>query len=366
MLREPTSGGEPTMGETEHGPDYTRIVKALNFKEPDRLPTMELMVDLPVQEQFLGRKIASVGDEIEFYIKAGYDFFYQKARFEFPGIPPVLSFGSEIRIDAQKDHTDISFDPHKGECPLKNREGFAKYKWPDPDAIDYSNMDYVAKAVPEGMGIVAGVGGIFARSWILMGFENFCSGVLRDPDYVGQVFEAIGNVSVELARRLVKKPKVFALWYSDDFAHADAPMISPNAVRKYLFPYMKRMVEITHNAGLPFIYHGCGNVLPLLDDLLGMGIDALHPIEPKAINIYELKEKLYGKVAIIGNVSVDLLTNGTPEKIESDVKEHIQRLAPGGGYIISSSNSIAYYIPVENYRVFLNCIRKYGNYPINI
>jgi uroporphyrinogen decarboxylase len=354
------------MNVTEPEPDYTRILTALTFKEPDRLPTMELMVDLPVQEQFLGRKIASVDDEIEFYVQAGYDYFYQKARYEFPGIPAVLSFGTDIRIDAQKDHSDITFDPHKGECPLKNREGFANYKWPDPDAIDYSNMDYVAKAVPKDMGIVAGVGGIFARSWILMGFENFCASVLRDPDYVSQVFEAIGNVQVEVARRLVKKSKVFAVWYSDDFAHADAPMISPNAVRKFLFPHMKRMVEITHDAGLPFIYHGCGNVLPLLDDLLAMGIDALHPIEPKAINIYELKKKLYGKVAIIGNVSVDLLTNGTPQMIEVDVKEHIRRLAPGGGYVISSSNSIAYYVPVENYRVLLDCVRKYGKYPINV
>jgi uroporphyrinogen decarboxylase len=354
------------MNVTEPEPDYTRILTALTFKEPDRLPTMELMVDLPVQEQFLGRKIASVDDEIEFYVQAGYDYFYQKARYEFPGIPAVLSFGTDIRIDAQKDHSDITFDPHKGECPLKNREGFANYKWPDPDAIDYSNMDYVAKAVPKDMGIVAGVGGIFARSWILMGFENFCASVLRDPDYVSQVFEAIGNVQVEVARRLVKKSKVFAVWYSDDFAHADAPMISPNAVRKFLFPHMKRMVEITHDAGLPFIYHGCGNVLPLLDDLLAMGINALHPIEPKAINIYELKKKLYGKVAIIGNVSVDLLTNGTPQMIEVDVKEHIRRLAPGGGYVISSSNSIAYYVPVENYRVLLDCVRKYGKYPINV
>ena len=72
----------------EQEPDYTRIVKALNFKEGDRLPTVELMVDLPVQERFPGRKITSVDDEIEFYLKAGYDYFYQKARYEFPGILP--------------------------------------------------------------------------------------------------------------------------------------------------------------------------------------------------------------------------------------------------------------------------------------
>ena len=354
------------METSEHKPDYTRILKAFDFQEPDRLPTMELAVDLPVQEQFLGRKIKTLHDEIEFYIQAGYDYFYQKACFEFPGIPPVLAFGTQIKIDAQETGKDISFDP-QGECPLKDSQGFATYPWPHPDNIDYSNFDAAAKALPQGMGIVAGIGGIFARSWILMGFEKFCTSLLDDPNYVGQVFEAIGSIQVEVARQSVKKERVFALWYSDDFAYAQALMVSPGAIRKYLFPYMKKMIDITHDAGLPFIYHGCGNLLPLLDDLIKMGIDALHPIEPKAIDIYDLKKKLYGKVALIGNIDVgEVLTRGTSKEIEEDVKEHIRRLAPGGGYVMSSSNTIAYYIPVENYRTFLRSLRKYGEYPIRI
>lgn len=347
-------------------PDYTRILQTFRFKEPDRVPTMELLIDLPVQEQFLGRPIKTLDDEIEFYAKAGYDFFYQKASYEFPGIPPVLAFGTDIRRAAQKDRSDISFDPH-GERPLKDRAGFARYRWPAPDAIDYSNMDRAAQLIPEGMGIVAGVGGIFARAWILMGFDTFCTELADDPDYVGEVFEAIGSVQVEVARRLVRKPRVFALWYSDDFAYVSGPMVSPAAVRRHLFPHMRKMVGIAHDAGLPFIYHGCGNLLSVLDDLLNMGIDALHPIEPKAMNIYELKQRLYGRVAIIGNVDVgEVLTRGTAKAIEADVKEHIRRLAPGGGYAISSSNSISYYVPIDNYRAFLGAIRRYGRYPISV
>ena len=128
---------------------------------------------------------------------------------------------------------------------------------------------------------------------------------------------------------------------------------------------MRKMIEITHDAGHPFIYHGCGNLLPVLDDLVEMGIDALHPIEPKAMNIYEIKPRLYGRVAIIGNVDVgEVLTQGTPETVEADVEEHIRLLAPGGGYAIGSSNSISYYVPADNYRAFLTAIRKHGQYPI--
>lgn len=346
-------------------PDYKRILRALNFEEPDRLPTMELMVDLPVQSQFLGRPVKTMEDEIDFYVQAGYDYFYQKACYEFPGIPPVLSFGTQIRTDAQSTGTDVSFDMH-GQHPLKDRESFARYPWPDPDKIDYTNLDRAAQLLPEGMNLVAGVGGIFTRSWMLMGFENLCTALADDPGHVGQVFEAIGAIQTEVARRLVRKQRVFALWYSDDFAYAESPMVRPEVLRQHLFPHMRRMAQVAHDAGIPFIYHGCGNVMPVLDDLVDLGINALHPIEPKAIDIYALKKKLYGRVALIGNVDVgEVLTRGTPERIEADVREHIRRLAPGGGYIISSSNSISYYVPLENYRAFLAAIRKYGGYPIH-
>ena len=128
---------------------------------------------------------------------------------------------------------------------------------------------------------------------------------------------------------------------------------------------MRELIDVAREAGIPFIYHGCGDVSAVLDDLVCMGIDALHPVEPKAMNIYELKERLDGRVALIGNIDVgEVLTRGTPDAIDADVREHIERLAPGGGYIISSSNSISYYVPIGNYRAFLDAIRRHGASPI--
>ena len=160
---------------------------------------------------------------------------------------------------------------------------------------------------------------------------------------------------------------VIAFWYSDDFAYAEAPIVSLKYIRKFLFPYIRKMANIAHDAGMPFILHCCGNILDVIDELIDFGVDALHPIEPKAMDIYDLKKKYDKKLALIGNIDVgQMLTMGTPEMIEADVKEHIQRLAPGGGYVIGSSNSITHYIPIENYRALIESTRKYGNYPIYI
>ncbi len=347
-------------------PDYQRLLRTFNFEEPDCVPMMELTVDHPIQEQFLGRKIKTLDDEIQFYYQAGYDYIYQKPTYEFPGIPPVLSFGTDIRRDAQEQHEDISFDSHTTQH-LRTREDLKNYHWPDPERIDYSKLDYTAEHLPQGMAIIGGIGGIFARSWILMGFENFCMTFIENPSFVGEVFERIGTIQVEVARRLVRKKKVIALWYSDDFAYAEAPMISPDYIRQYLFPHMRKMAGIAHEAGLPYIYHGCGRLTEVIDDLIELGVDVLHPIEPKAMDIYEIKRKYYKRLAIIGNIDVgEVLTRGTPEMIEAEVKEHIKRLAPGGGYAIGSSNTICYYIPIENYRAFIESVKKYGNYPISI
>jgi uroporphyrinogen decarboxylase len=349
----------------ERQPDYTRILKEFAFEEPDRLPTMELLIDLPIQTAILGRPIKTIQDEVDFYVAAGYDYVYQKAQYEFPGIPPVLAFGTKVRIDAQEDGTDVHFDPETSGRPLADEPGFDRYPWPDPDTVDVASVQRTAQALPEGMGIVAGVGGIFARSWILMGFDNLCMKLFDDQAFVKRVIDRIGSIQVGVAKRLVKLERVFALWYSDDVAYAEAPMIEPGLIRRFLFPHMEEMCAAAHEAGMPFIYHGCGNVGPFIDDLVAMGVDALHPIEPKALDIYALKPKLYGKMALIGNIDVgEVLTLGSKELIEEDVKRHIRDLAPGGGYVLSSSNSITHYIPVENYRHLLDCVHRYGGYPV--
>jgi uroporphyrinogen decarboxylase len=98
--------------------------------------------------------------------------------------------------------------------------------------------------------------------------------------------------------------------------------------------------------------------------LLDSGIDGYHAIEPLAgMDIFYLKEK-YGKnITLLGNVDCsELLISGTRKEIEDNVKKLVTKCKNGGGYILSSSNSIHDGVSLENYKVMINAGKEYGKY----
>jgi uroporphyrinogen decarboxylase len=102
-----------------------------------------------------------------------------------------------------------------------------------------------------------------------------------------------------------------------------------------------------------------------MDDLLDMGFDAIHPIEPKAMDLADLKAKLGHRLCFLGAIDLgEILTRGTPEDVDRAVRKCIHIAAPGGGYGVGSSNTVAHWVPMENYRAMLVAARRYGRYPI--
>ena len=114
------------------------------------------------------------------------------------------------------------------------------------------------------------------------------------------------------------------------------------------------------------IKHSDGNLMKILDMIIETGIDGINPIDPIAgMNIQKIK-KMYGnRVCIIGNIDCgDLLTNGTPEQVIKAVKMCIKTASPGGGHILSSSNSIHSGVKPENFLAMVEAAKKYGKYPV--
>jgi len=97
-----------------------------------------------------------------------------------------------------------------------------------------------------------------------------------------------------------------------------------------------------------------------------VGIAALHPIEPKAMDIRQIKRDYGRRVALMGNVDVNLLSQGTPDMVIAQTKQLLREIAPGGGYLLGSSNSVTYYVPLENYRAMLDTLYEFGSYPISV
>jgi len=346
--------------------DFNRILKTFRCEEPDYVPVAELGIDTPVKEKILGKPIKDIKDDVEFWWKAGYDYIYLRPNYEYPGLPPSVAAGTTIQREniVRVDESSAELDTWQKINTEKDMESFP---WPDPEILDYSNLEEAADCLPEGMGIISGVGGIFTRVWMLLGFTEFCLKLREDPAFIKKMFDRIGNIQCQVLKKVVKMKKVGAFWYGDDLAYTESLMVSPDTYRQYLFPWLEELFSIAHKADMPVAMHTDGDVRLLIDDLIKIGLNALHPIEPKAMDINELKNQYRGKLCLIGNIDMaGSLGRGIPDEVRKEVRERIKNLAPGGGYAVGSSNSVSYYIPIENYRAMLQAVFDYGKYPIDI
>jgi len=191
-----------------------------------------------------------------------------------------------------------------------------------------------------------------------MGFENFCMSVYTQPDLIEEMMELYSNWQAKVIRNLCRLDVDF-LWTTDDIAYKTASYIAPEDIRQYLMPHYR---EVAANFTKPWIHHSDGMLYDVLDDLLSLGMNGLHPVEPQAMDIKILKEKYGKQVAFCGHIDVDKLSTGKPEEIEELVKNAMQNAAQGGGYICGSSNSITQYCDPANVEAMGKAIYKYGKY----
>jgi uroporphyrinogen decarboxylase len=343
-------------------PDFNRLRTTLLVAgEPDRVPTIELLADREIKEAFLGRPIESVADDVDFWHQAGYDYIHIRAGYEYRMLGDedtvaTSTYGGDFQVRRWSSSRDTW---------CNSWEEYEAYPWPDPETIDYSTVRLAAEALPEGMMVISGVGGIFTRVWRIMGYENFCYALVDQPDLVAALFQRVGETQLAAFERIVEMDRIGAMWYGDDLAYTEGLMVSPHVLRRHVFPYVKEMGRVCQRKDLPFILHSDGDLWSIMDDLLDAGFNAIHPIEPKAMDLAELKERLGHRLCFLGAIDLgEVLTRGTPALVNETVRECIRIAAPGGGYCVGTSNTVAHWIPMENYRAMLAAARKYGRYPI--
>jgi len=160
---------------------------------------------------------------------------------------------------------------------------------------------------------------------------------------------------------------VGAVLNNADIAHNNGLMIHPRYLRKYVFPFYKKIGDICRDKGLGYVFHSDGNCTEAMTDIIECGYHGFNPIQPNAMDIEDVKKKWGKRLCLIGNINLDsTLTIGTPEDVTAEVYERIRNLAPGGGYMVASSNSIPDYVPLENMKAMFRAALEFGRYPINL
>ncbi|MDP2954307.1 MAG: uroporphyrinogen decarboxylase family protein, partial [Chloroflexota bacterium] len=297
-------------------PDFERFRKALRREEPDRVPLAELLVAEDVKAAFMGHPIRTLAEDIEFWQCAGYDFYPSGVGLLKPGeIVDAASQTMEAGYGLYQD-TNTRRWAMEHEGAITSMADFERFPWPDANAFDLSILDEAAALLPAGMKIVIDEGKIFTPVWMLMGFVHFCLALHEDLPLVEKLFQRVGEFQYEVAQRVLQHPRVGALWMPDDLAYKTGLMLRPQIFRQYLFPWYAEIGKLAKAKNIPYIFHSDGRLWEVMEDIVAAGFDALHPIEPGAMDIYEVKERYGDKLALIGNMDLrSTLTLGTPADV---------------------------------------------------
>ena len=355
-------------------PDFERFRAAVHHQEADRVPFYELLVDYGIQSRFIGREVKAddLESQVEFWASAGYDFIPITVGMMEPGGVTKDSAISKVIEEIVLEDEQKTEDRHDPAWNLeyhsfiKDRADFEAFPWDVLAELNYDKFETVKPHLPEGMKVIAVSGKIFTLTWMLMGFNHFALSLNDDKDLVADVFNRVAEIQYQSLTQVLSMDHIGAVWTVDDIAMGNGPMIMPEIFREFLFPSYKKMARMCHDSDRIFGMHTDGDITKLMGDLIDIGMDVLHPIDPTCMDIHQAKKDFGDKICLAGNVSNEMLQNASPSEIEARVKELLRDIAPGGGYLLSAGNSVPAWAKYENYKTMIEAGLEYGRYPINI
>ena len=345
-----------------------RVIAALERKPHDRVPYIEHLFDPRVAIDIAGGLENLVGDDA--VLKN-----FQDLNTDFTNVVNLADLEPDISRVAHRDNVTYwgAFNPFPDNSYVLNpdqkergfnADGLLKTKgdvkhmnfrtiddefWEPAYRFAERKGDYAANAM-----LWLGID----PTWHSMGFEHFAISLAVEPDLVSEFLSRISEWCAEVAEGLCKVGFDF-IWAADDIAYNTAPMFSPDQYRDVLLPHTSR---VARHISIPWAYHSDGNLLPILDDMLTQGMNAIHPLEPGSMDLEKLYT-LYGdRLSFVGNINMDTLARGTKEQVRQEVRDRIQLFGPGNGYLLSSSNSIADYCLAENVLAMVDELEKSGAY----
>jgi hypothetical protein len=381
-----------------------RVKLAFSHQEPDRVPIFEIGFNSPAASEILGREAwVGIGGHVraeiwnslcierrhnEFVVKQIQDYIelFRKLELDilptgvYPADPPVPKQVGDNRWMYEDDKTgswsiylyepssdmysEIDSDVAQEGIPAFER--MVKRLESTPFSLedyDFTQVDYASKEVGGQMCILGGADfGWAGASWLV----TYLVAMKERPDLVHRYLDAQLARTLLVAEEQIRRG-VNLMWGGVDICYGEGPLFSIEMFRRFFAPRLKAITDLCHKYGISYFKHTDGNIRLIEESLLlECGVDGFHPLEPEAGMELAYYKKRYGdKITLLGNVScATTLVSGTPEEIEEETRRAIEVAAPGGGYVLSSSNTIHSQVPAEKYLVMLEAARKYGQYPI--
>lgn len=343
----------------EFQPDYKCIVDAAYNREAKRLPLYEHGFDPGVVEKIIGEPVVPLltgnyADKVEALrriARCGIQLGYDCIPFE-RNICRMIQDGRGLR----------------GHAPaiIQSMEDVENYPWEAKPAeyIQRFEQDYAAlrEALPEGMKAVGGVGnGLFETIQDFVPFQELAFLQADEPEVVDALWKKIGDLMVELwGWALNNYADCFAICrFGDDLGFRSSTLIQPDEIRKHIIPQYKRVIDLVHSYGKPFLLHSCGRIYDVMDDLIDAGIDAKHSNED-AIDTFDVWVERYGdRIGNFGGIEMNIMTLNTPDEVKAYVRKLLPKIEGHGGIAIGTGNQISSYTEPANWIAMTEAVREW-------
>jgi hypothetical protein len=387
-----------------------RMLAVLGGEEPDRVPTGELGVDYPITEYVLGhptyyrakyREKSAVwaGRRDKVVASQKQDLVALAEKLEWDFVPVFLTYSAQQDYAPSESIDETTWNDAFGrtwkysrvtedilcvEMPRLDEVAIASLREPfTPDESELELVRHVVRTLGDTHFIVGRtsielrdaalvigrgpVDGTFPEPYggLMMDMVDFSLRLADDPDFVKRLLAASTDRAIQVALSLIEAG-VDAIVMDTDYCHQTGPWISPRHFEEIVFPHLQKQVDAIHSAGAYVIKHTDGKTWPILDMVISAGIDGLHGIQPSAgMELSALKEAVGSRVVLFGAVEGAHLINDQPDEVRELVRRQIRSAGPGGGYVLTTSNSVQLGVPPENYLAMLESLREYGRYPLH-
>lgn len=339
-------------------PDYTNILKAAKNIEVERIPLYEHLICTQIMEQITNDSFGQLwsgnqADKLEFfrrYCNFWKQMGYDTVSYEWcmgGALPGAGALGGHIP------------------GVIQSREDFEKYPWDEVEDIYFQRasecFDLLRKAMPAGMKAIGGVGnGVFECVQDLTGYMSLCYLREDDPELYADLFKKIGDTATNIwARFLREYSDIFCVMrFGDDLGFKSTTLLPPDDIRQHIIPQYKRIINMIHKAGNPFLLHSCGCIFNVMDDLIAAGIDAKHSNEDQIAYFPEWVHKYGDRIGNFGGIDTDAVCRLSKNEMREYITDVINQCRGHGGFAFASGNSIPDYVPAEGYLTMIETVRE--------
>jgi uroporphyrinogen decarboxylase len=347
-----------------------RVLKALHFEEPDRVPSHDspwwttverwrregLPADMGPQEYF-GYEFAGAGADDS--LRLPYELIEETDQYRIErNANGAVARNWKVRTSTPE-MLDFTIKTPEDWEEHKPRLAFA------PDRVDVEGIRRAGDAAREKgywFHFVCAAG--YDRTQGMVGTERLLMAMAEEPDWVADMFLTSARVAVANLRYALDQGLQFdGVFAYNDMGYRNASLFSPAMYRRLQKPADELVYGFCHEVGLKVILHSCGNVSALVPDLIDAGLDCLQPLEVKSgMNLVELK-RLYGdRLAFMGGIDVRAMAAEDPALIEEEIATKLPVAMEGGGYIYHSDHSVPDNISFDRYCYVMELVRRYGTY----